>query len=150
MRAYSKKAYAASPTRKKGAQFASFPKAAYDASPTKKCALMRAYSKKDRAAWSGAQLKAHHVRCRKYYAKNAAAVRASARARNALAEPKADVVATYVTNIERCLFDDEKAKLALADAFQQYAAPMCIAATFARAVCKVRRLLNFAGCLISC
>ena len=157
MRAYSKNAYAASPTKNR-AQFAAFSKAAYDSSPTKKRALMRAYSKKARATWSGAQLKAQRARCRKYYTKNAAAIRASVRARRALAEPKADVVATYVTSVERSLFHDEKAKLELADAFQQYAAPTCKAATFARAVCKVaaRRLVNkalqkrkdFAGCLI--
>ena len=52
--------------------------------------------------------------------KNVAAIRASVRARQALAEPKADVVATYVTSVERSLFHDEKAKLELADAFQQY------------------------------
>ena len=85
---------------------------------------MRAYSKKAHAAWSGAQLKAQRARCRKNYTKNAAAIRASMRARRALAEPKADVVATYVTSIERSLFHDEKAKLELADAFQQYASPM--------------------------
>ena len=45
------------------------------------------------------------------------------RARRALAEPKADVVVTYVTSVEYSLFHDEKAKLELADAFQQYAAP---------------------------
>ena len=138
------------------AQFAAF--SAYNASPTKKRALMRAYYKKAHAAWSGAQLRAQRARCRKYYTKNAAAIRASMRARRALAEPKADVVAMYFTSVERCLFDDEKAKLELADAFQQYAAPTCKAATFARAVCKVaaRRLVNkalqkrkdFAGCLI--
>ena len=119
---------------------------------------MRAYSKKAHAAWSGAQLKAQRARCRKYYTKNAAAIRASVRARRALAEPEADVVATYVTSVERSLFHDEKAKHELADAFQQYAAPTCKAATFARAVCKVaaRRLVSkalqirkdFAGCLI--
>ena len=161
MRAYSKNAYAASPTTNR-AQFAAFSKAAYDSSPTKKRALMRAYSKKAHATWSGAQLKAQlkaqRARCRKYYTKNAAAIRASVRARHALAEPKADVVATYVTSVECSLFHDQKAKLELADAFQQYAAPMCKAATFARAVCKVaaRRLVNkalqkckdFAGCLI--
>ena len=58
-----------------------------------------------------------YARCRKYYTKNAAAIRASLRARRALAEPKADVVATYVTSVERTLFQDEKAKLELADAF---------------------------------
>ena len=62
-------------------------------------------------------------RCRKYYTKN---IRASVRARHALAEPKAYVVATYVTSVERSLFHDEKAKLELADAFQQYAAPTCV------------------------
>ena len=153
MRAHSKSAYAASPTKQRASS-----KAAYDSSPTKKRALMRAYSKKDRASRSGAQLKAQRARCRKYYTKNAAAIRASLRARRALAEPKADVVATYVTSVERSLFHDEKAKLELADAFQQYAGPTCKAATFARAVCKVaaRRLVNkalekrkdFAGCLI--
>ena len=80
------------------------------------------------------------------------------RARRALAEAKADVVATYVTSVERSLFHHKKAKLELADAFQQYVAPTCKAATFARAVCKVvaRRLVSkalqkrkdFAGCLI--
>ena len=105
---------------------------------------MRAYSNKAHAACSGAQLKAQRARCRKYYAKTAAAIRASLRAGHPLAEPQADVVTTYVTKVERSLFDDEKAKLALADAFQQYAAPTCKAATFARAVCKVaaRRLVN--------
>ena len=100
MRGYSKKAYAASPTKSKRAQFAAFSKATYDSSPTKKRVLMRAYSKKAHAAWSGAQLKAQRARCRKYYTKNAAAIRASMRARRALAEPKADVVAMYVTSVE--------------------------------------------------
>ena len=107
-------------------------------------AKKKAYSKAARAAMCIGKRMAQRARCKKYYAKNAAFLRACARARNALTEPKSEVVALYTARLEHRLLNDTKAKLALVTAFAQYAVPACTAATLARAVCKVaaRRLVS--------